>query len=97
MVPGCCAAPRGTRPGSPTSRAQLFKLLEKIREEGYAVRVGEAADDVASMAVPIVDHSGNVRAAIGIAIPISRFKMDKIPHLLELMRRTGQLVSAALP
>ena len=86
-----------TRTGSPTSRAQLFKLLEKIRADGFSVRVGETADDVANMAVPIIDHSGDVRAAIGIAIPISRFRHEKVPHLLDLMRKTGESVSAALP
>ncbi|MEZ4333698.1 MAG: IclR family transcriptional regulator [Myxococcota bacterium] len=86
-----------TRTGSPTSRAQLFKLIEKIRDDGYAVRVGETADDVANMAVPIVDHTGNVRGAIGIAIPITRFKTTQVPHLLELMRTTAERVGAALP
>jgi IclR family pca regulon transcriptional regulator len=86
-----------TRPGSPTSRAQLLKLVERIREDGYAVRVGETADDVANMAVPIVDHTGYVRGAIGIAIPISRFKTERIEPLLGLMRRASERVSAALP
>jgi IclR family acetate operon transcriptional repressor len=86
-----------TRKGSPTSRAQLFKLLEEIRKDGYAVRVGEATDDVASMAVPIHDHTGTVRGSIGMGIPISRFDTEKNDELLTFMKRAAQRTGEDLP
>ncbi len=86
-----------TRRGSPTSRVQLFKLLEKIQKDGYAVRVGEASDDVASLAVPVRDHSDTVRGAIGMAMPIGRYDPDRVPELLDFMKNAARRTGEQLP
>jgi len=86
-----------TRKGSPTSRTQLFKLLAKIREDEYAVRVGEARDDVASMSVPIRDHTGTVSGSIGMAIPLSRYDPENTEELLSYMKKAAQRTGADLP
>lgn len=85
------------RSDSSTSRAKLFELLGQVRQSGYSMRIGDPSEDVASISVPILDHTGSARAAIGIAIPTFRFPEHKIPHLLGLMRRAASFVRKSLP
>jgi DNA-binding IclR family transcriptional regulator len=64
--------PRGAR-ASVVKRKALFKSLKQIARDGYAVSVGEIESDVAAVAAPIRTPSGQVTAAMSVAVPVSRF------------------------
>lgn len=59
-------------PDTITDPARLRLDLAAVRERGYAENVGESAPDVAAVAAPIRDHSGDVVAAISVAGPLAR-------------------------
>lgn len=52
----------------------LRRDLVEVRKRGYAVNQGESALDVLSVAGPIRDGSGRVRAALSVAGPIERLE-----------------------
>src|SRR5665213_330705 len=62
----------GTR-ASVVNRRALFKLLKQIARDGHAVSVGEVESDVAAVAALILTPSGQVKAAMSVAVPVSRF------------------------
>jgi DNA-binding IclR family transcriptional regulator len=64
--------PAGAR-ASVVNRRALFKSLKQIARDGYAVSVGEIESDVAAVAAPIRTPSGDVTAAMSVAVPVSRF------------------------
>jgi DNA-binding IclR family transcriptional regulator len=64
--------PAGAR-ASVVNRRALFKSLKQIARDGYAVSVGEIESDVAAVAAPILTPSGDVTAAMSVAVPVSRF------------------------
>lgn len=56
----------------------LRQDLKETRKRGYAVNRGESALDVLSVAAPIRDGSGKVRAALSVAGPLDR--LDPMVH-----------------
>ena len=55
------------------NRRALFKSLKQIARDGYAISVGEIESDVAAIAALILTPSGQVTAAMSVAVPVSRF------------------------
>src|SRR5664279_2348290 len=58
-----------------TDRAELFTLLDEVREAGYAESLGERIQGLAAISVPIFDPNGEVFAAMSILGPEAR-----LPH-----------------
>jgi len=59
--------------------------LNKIRKQGYAVSFSEMHEGVMSMATPVFDFRGEIRASLGVGMPISRYSEElgeKIARLL---------------
>src|SRR5690625_4193732 len=52
--------------GTITNRNQLYKLLEKGRENYYTLSYSELHDHTAEMAAPIFNHEGRVVAALSV-------------------------------
>lgn len=59
---------------------------DDIRRVGHSVSRGERDTDSAAVAVPMFDAEGRFRGALGLAGPITRFRDDDIPRLLECLR-----------
>ena len=57
-----------------TEPAALRRELRETRRRGYAVNRGESALEVLSVAAPIRDGSGRLRAALSVAGPIERLE-----------------------
>lgn len=57
---------------------QLRHQLREIRKRGYSINRGESALDVLSVAAPIRDGSGSVRASLSVAGPMER--LDPLTH-----------------
>ena len=48
--------------------------LERIRQQGFAVSLGERQNDAGSVAAPILDHNNQPVAVISVCGPIERFR-----------------------
>ncbi len=68
-----------------TSRIGLRKELEKIRNTGLAISIGEAVPGAAGLAAPVFDADGHVAAALLIGAPVERFERE-LPSLRKLMK-----------
>jgi DNA-binding IclR family transcriptional regulator len=55
---------------------ELQSQLEEIRERGYAIESGEFANELASLAAPVFDHTGEAVAALGIVVASDRLAND---------------------
>ncbi len=53
---------------------ELRVELERIRQQGFAVSLGERQHDAGSVAAPILDHNNQPVAVISVSGPIERFR-----------------------
>lgn len=79
----------GTGPTSPTA---LRAVLSQARQAGYAVEDGDVSAGFASVASPLIDHTGHPLA--GLAVTYTG-EVD-LPHIVAEVRRTAALVSSRL-
>lgn len=82
-------------PQTVVQKTKLAKELARIREEGYAVSMGEVIPDVVAVAAPIFDAQGHVLAALGVSIPASRAPADLTP-IVNALKSTGMKLSTEL-
>jgi IclR family KDG regulon transcriptional repressor len=75
----------------------LRKRLAQVRAQDFAVVDGEYKPDLCAVAAPVRDHTGNVVAAVMIAIHSNRQdKKTAVPRLAKTLRRTGAEISRHL-
>jgi DNA-binding IclR family transcriptional regulator len=79
-----------------TSRSQLHRELEKVREQGFALDREECDEGACCIAVPLPDAQGNVEAALSVSGPSVRLTPKRMGELVSLMRRVAGEVSAQL-
>ena len=80
---------------TPVSESELLQALAKVREQDYAISIGERVADTAAIAVPIRDSSGEVIASLSITTPVTRMTEDRISRYLEqLQLRAGEISKA---
>ncbi|MBC7265310.1 MAG: IclR family transcriptional regulator [Chloroflexi bacterium] len=70
--------------------------LAKVRRAGVAVDDRENQDDVRCVGAPIFDAWGRVIAAISVSGPVSRITPNRIPQLMEEVKRAAQAISTEL-
>jgi DNA-binding IclR family transcriptional regulator len=75
-----------------TNKAAIRANLEKIRQEGVSISIGEAVAEVAGIAAPIVDPDGSVSAALLIGAPADRFRRE-LPKLREIILDVARTAS----
>ena len=56
-----------------TDKNWLLKELEKVRNQGSAISLGEREADVCAMAAPVLDNGHELVGALSISGPINRF------------------------
>lgn len=83
-------------PHTQTDPAELRKILEQVRRDGYAVDDEESEVGMRGIAAPVRDHSGQVIAAIGIAGPIQRLSKKAIRGFIAPVVQVADAVSARL-
>ena len=83
-------------PDSITDSHVLMDRLNKIKQQGYDVSINEMNEDVVSIAAPIKDYMGNVIAAVSIAGPRHRIDDDLLPHYVNEIVKTGEVISHQL-
>jgi len=60
----------------------LKKELDKVRESGYALDLGEREEEVRCVAAPVKNHEGKVVGAIGVSGPKTRITDDYLENEL---------------
>jgi IclR family KDG regulon transcriptional repressor len=78
--------------------SDAFSLrLEEIRVQGYAVEKEEAVEGLVGIAAPIKDYSRRVVAALGLALPLGRRRLDEdLAAIVKSVKYTCDLISSEL-
>lgn len=79
-----------------TDPAILKKELEKIRQEGLAMDMGELEEGVQCVAAPIRNHEGKCIAAMSISGPTSRITGFSVAELIKIVTYAANRVSLQL-
>ncbi len=79
-----------------TSRAKFRMELRTIRERGYSVDNEEREEGLRCIGAPVRDHSGTVIAAVSIAGPAFRIRVDRVAALAIPVIRAAGRISASL-
>jgi DNA-binding IclR family transcriptional regulator len=72
------------------TKGELYEKLEKIRNQGFATNT--LADEVVQIAFPI-QADLRVPAALGLAMPLSRFQGDNRTRVLMTMKAAAEEIS----
>jgi DNA-binding IclR family transcriptional regulator len=76
---------------------RLLEHLQKVRQRGYAVDVGEHESEVRCIAAPIFDQNGKAIAAISVSGPKKRMDpVERNEKLIEKTMETANTISAKL-
>jgi IclR family KDG regulon transcriptional repressor len=75
---------------------RLRDELATVRQSGVAYAHGEINEGVEAVAVPIIDHNGQVVAALDALIPLSRAQPDHLWRVERVLRAGAGLVSARM-
>lgn len=80
-------------PHTITEPAALEDELARVRDEGYALAVEEYEIGLNAAAVPILDGTGEVIAALSVSGPSYRLESGQIPELLGALTKGGEEIS----
>lgn len=75
------------------SPEELKKVLERVREQGYASSEGELFEEICCVAAPIRDFAGQVVAALSIATHSQRYTPERYDWLVGEVKQTADLIS----
>jgi len=76
-----------------TSMNALMIHLANVRKQGYASSYGEYEEGVCAVAAPIMDSSGNARAAVSINGYANEVDWSEADWLIELVKAAGRDIS----
>ena len=76
-----------------TSADDLCNALEQVRSQGYGVDMEEFEEGIRAIAVPIFNRQGQVMAAMGAPIPVSRIALERIGEIAEAYKKTAGAIS----
>jgi DNA-binding IclR family transcriptional regulator len=79
-----------------TSTDELERQLAETRANGWASAIGEVEDGLNGAAAPVLDASGNCRAAVSVSGPAYRVRPKDLPRLGGLCRETAAKIGAYL-
>lgn len=87
---------RAATPQSITDPAALWRTVEAVRAEQYAINNAEHYQDVGAVGVPVVEQDGRVTKAVSLAYPQHLVDSGRlqVPELLGLAREIAQAISA---
>ena len=88
--------PRAGHTGGRRARRDLDRELEAIRRRGHAIVHRKGHDALSAVAAPILDHTGSVKATVGLAMPCGRFRGLHRAATIEGVVSTAAQISAAL-
>ncbi|MFJ1301425.1 IclR family transcriptional regulator [Pseudomonadota bacterium AL_CKDN230030165-1A_HGKHYDSX7] len=72
-------------------------LLKECLDKDYALSSGPALyPGTMGLAVPITDRNGTVVAALSVAAPSERMTAERVPMIVEMLRREAQQIGARI-
>jgi DNA-binding IclR family transcriptional regulator len=74
----------------------LLEEVAVVRDQGFALNVGETEPGLHAAAVPVRVGDGPAVAALAVATPGARMGKADVPRFVEALRRTAQVISAEL-
>lgn len=77
-------------PKAVRSAQELKEQLPDIRNRGYAVCMDESHMGITAVAVPIMDETDNINAALGTFLPTARFDAKNRNRILQELRRSAE-------
>jgi len=77
-------------------RLSLEQVLERVREQGYAIAHGEFEEGLSAIAAPIRDHTGRVVATVSISGPTYRIGPGQIENFVVSLLDAAVQISANL-
>ncbi len=83
-------------PNTVTSKSELLKILDVVREQGYSLVVEEYEAGLNAMAAPIFGPGGTVLAAVSVSGPAFRFTPDVMEAAVPVMLRSAAEISQRL-
>ncbi len=84
-------------PYTVTDKAEIIAMFPDIRRNGYFISNQEAFVGDISVAAPIFNFAGRVIAAVNIAVPTSRWTVQKVQdRLAPVAIRTAQAISLSM-
>lgn len=81
-------------PQTVVGKTAIRANVDRIRQEGVAVSVGEAVPGAAGIAAPIFNPDGSVSAALLIGAPADRF-LSELPMLRKVIKDVARQASGA--
>lgn len=82
--------------GTITDKQKLRHVLEDSRIKGYSISHSELENDTSALAAPIFDYTGQIVGGISIAGPDNRFQEERLPELIEKVKRAAREISQKL-
>jgi len=79
-----------------TDKNQFREELQRIREDGFAVSLGERVYDSVSVAAPLFSISGELVGSIGLSGPVHRFTAEKAREWGPLISKTAKEISRTM-
>ncbi|QTD45691.1 IclR family transcriptional regulator [Ottowia testudinis] len=70
--------------------------IDRVRAQGFAARNTGLLEGMAGVAVPIIDGAGNAVAALSVGSLADRLRPDRLPTVVELLKREATQVGAAV-
>jgi len=79
--------------GGVRSYAELRRLLDEVRRQGFAAEDGDVTEKIASVAVAVRDHAGWPAAGIAVSFSRDSIEPDRWPDLAERIRHSAAELS----
>jgi IclR family transcriptional regulator, KDG regulon repressor len=79
-----------------TDPERLSEEMRKVAAQGVAYDFQENSEGVCSVAAPVCDPAGNVRASLSIVAPVSRFGPIEVARLTESVKEAAAAISRDL-
>jgi DNA-binding IclR family transcriptional regulator len=70
--------------------------IERVRQLGYAGRNTNLLDGMAGVGVPVLDREGRAVAALSVGTISSRLSPDRLPTVVELLKREATAIGAQI-
>jgi len=83
-------------PQTATDPQAIRRILDQVRRDGYAIARGENHPDMGGVAAPIWDHSNQVVASVGVAIPIYRMGVEVVRGTVAKVQLAAKAISHEL-
>jgi len=77
----------------PSSYAELSRLLDGVRERGFAAEDGDVPEGIASVAVAVRDYAGWPAAGIAVSFPRDAIAVERWPDLAAEIGRVAAELS----